>query len=162
MTLIASGDAYVLARRVEQRIEDRATYHGGYGLSNPVSCPANYSTVCGSKADVNQLCCPQGDTCHGSTLGYCCPTCEYLMCLHRSPSQYGFECLQDTAAQDCNAYVTAFAGCSDPTANMYQSWAGYFCCAQGLTGVIPASGFPFCETADVSVAYSLLATMVSW
>jgi hypothetical protein len=93
LALVAGGDAYVLARRVEQSIENRQAYHGGYGLVNPASCPANYSMSCTSKSDLNQLCCPQGNTCFGSYIGYCCPTCKSLLRLYGSAHQCQFEML---------------------------------------------------------------------
>ena len=62
--------------------------------------------------------------------------------------------------QDCNQLVQTFPVCVDPTANMYEWSSSYFCCAQGATGVIPNGGYPFCQTGDLSVPVSLLATMV--
>lgn len=78
LALVACGDAYVLALRVEQQINERATYQGGWVLDNPVSCPQNNTVACGSKTDASQQCCPDGNTCFG-TEGYCCPTCEFLL-----------------------------------------------------------------------------------
>ena len=64
--------------------------------------------------------------------------------------------------QDCKQNVETFPVCVDPTANMYDDGVshGYFCCAQGATGIKPLSGRPFCQIGDSSVPASRLATMV--
>jgi hypothetical protein len=92
LALAAGGDAYALARRVEQKFEDRAAFQGGWALSYPNNCPANYSTICSSSSGVNQQCCPQGTTCFDGDLSYCCPSCKCLLRLYGSPNQCQYEC----------------------------------------------------------------------
>jgi hypothetical protein len=82
LSLALGGDAYALARRVEQSLENRGPYQGGWMLSNPGACPQNYSNDCtNDKSAVNKICCPSGNTCFGSSLGYCCPTSTHTLIL---------------------------------------------------------------------------------
>jgi hypothetical protein len=91
LVLAGGGNAYVLARRVEQSLENRGSYQGGWMLNSPESCPQNYSTDCSAdKNAANRVCCPSGNTCFGSYIGYCCPTCTYLLLLCDSVHYFHF------------------------------------------------------------------------
>lgn len=73
---------YQTARRVEQSLVDRSTYLGGWPLA-AVPCPSDASVACdtGISSQINQQCCPSGNTCFSwpATIPpVCCPSCMFL------------------------------------------------------------------------------------
>ena len=75
---VANGSARRLAVLVEQRLEGRATYQGGWPLAAS-TCPADAPVSCDTNdGTVNPTCCPNGNTCFGLTAPYCCPSCESI------------------------------------------------------------------------------------
>lgn len=74
-------NTYQLARRVEQSLVDRSTYLGGWPLA-AVPCPSDASVACdtGVSSQINQQCCPSGNTCYSwpATIPpVCCPSCTF-------------------------------------------------------------------------------------
>jgi hypothetical protein len=67
-----------LARRVDQSLVERSTYVGGWPLA-AVPCPSDAPVQCstGISDQINQQCCPSGNTCIGweaLVVPVCCPT----------------------------------------------------------------------------------------
>lgn len=80
IALISSVNSYQLARRVDQNLVGRSTYVGGWPLA-AVPCPADAPVQCstGISSQINQQCCPSGNTCVGweaLVVPVCCPTCK--------------------------------------------------------------------------------------
>lgn len=61
-----------IPRRVDQSINPRAEYLGGWAWSTSDVCSGAWSESCGTS---NNSCCPTGETCFKTGYGpYCCPT----------------------------------------------------------------------------------------
>ncbi len=76
--LISFVDSSRLAREVDQSLLERSTYVGGWPLA-AVPCPSNAPVQCstGISDQINQQCCPSGNTCIGwetLVVPVCCPT----------------------------------------------------------------------------------------
>src|SRR5450432_2414494 len=83
VAVVSCRSTHRLALRVEQSLVDRATYLGGWPLA-AVPCPADAPVVCstGIENQINQQCCPSGNTCFSwpSTHPVCCPECKCVPC----------------------------------------------------------------------------------
>ncbi|KFX98987.1 hypothetical protein V490_02008 [Pseudogymnoascus sp. VKM F-3557] len=124
------------ARRVDQSINPRAEYIGGWAWSTSDTCSGSWSVSCGTS---NNSCCPTGETCFGTGYGaYCCPT-----------------------GTDCINKLLTLPACADQSMDMYL-WPYYprfFCCLPGLIAIIPYSGDGgLCLPADQNVPATAILT----
>lgn len=172
LTVASSKRTYQLARRVEQSIIDRSTYLGGWPLA-AVPCPPEASVVCstGISSQINQQCCPTGNTCFSwpATIPpVCCPSCTFLIIIAPSPAPD----LKNTKwfvlalVENCVGQLQNLPVCANSSWNMYEvggllGQGSYFCCEQGQIGVMPVTGYAgICQAQGQAVPSSLLATLV--
>ncbi|ELR09025.1 hypothetical protein GMDG_00643 [Pseudogymnoascus destructans 20631-21] len=125
-----------IPRRVDQSINPRAEYIGGWAWSTSNTCTGAWSRSCDTS---NNSCCPTGETCFTTGYGaYCCPT-----------------------AVDCLNKLQTLPACADQSMEMYPwPWPPrYFCCSAGLIAVVPFSGSGgLCLPADQNVPASQILT----
>ncbi|OBT42457.1 hypothetical protein VE00_07938 [Pseudogymnoascus sp. WSF 3629] len=125
-----------LPRRVDQSINPRAEYIGGWAWSTSNACTGAWSQSCGTS---NNSCCPAGETCFKTGYSaYCCPT-----------------------AADCINKLLTLPACADQAMEMYPLPAAprYFCCSAGLIAITPYSGDGgLCLPSDQNVPASQILT----
>ncbi|KFZ20365.1 hypothetical protein V502_03220 [Pseudogymnoascus sp. VKM F-4520 (FW-2644)] len=123
-------------RRVDQSINPRAEYIGGWAWATSDTCSGAWSVTCGTS---NNSCCPTGETCFKTGYGaYCCPT-----------------------GADCINKLLTLPACADQSMEMYPwPWAPrFFCCLPGLVAIVPYTGDGgLCLPADQNVPASEILT----
>ena len=160
---------YQLARRVEQSIVDRSTYLGGWPLA-AVPCPPEASVICstGVSDQINQQCCPTGNTCFSwpATIPpVCCPSDMFLIYLHPLDLKNTKRFI-NVLAENCVGQLQNLPVCANNSWNTYEvggvlEQGSYFCCEQGQIGVMPTIGYAgICQAQGKAVPSSLLATLV--
>jgi hypothetical protein len=167
ITTVTCRSTYNLAPRVEQSLVDRATYLGGWPLA-AVPCPADASVICstGIESQINQQCCPSGNTCFSwpSITPVCCPTCKCPLGNFPRSANVLVSMLKFwyVLAQNCIGQLQNLPVCANSSWNMFDLGENsYFCCEQGQVGVIPQTGYAgICQAGSQGVPSSLLATMV--
>ncbi|KFY08147.1 hypothetical protein V492_06482 [Pseudogymnoascus sp. VKM F-4246] len=127
-----------IPRRVDQSINPRAEYIGGWAWSTSDTCSGAWSESCGTS---NNSCCPTGETCFKTGYGaYCCPT-----------------------GADCINKLLTLPACADQSMEMYP-WPSpprFFCCLPGLVAIVPYTGDGgLCLPADQNVPASAILTAV--
>ncbi|KFY98589.1 hypothetical protein V498_01379 [Pseudogymnoascus sp. VKM F-4517 (FW-2822)] len=141
ISLFATADSAHLPvaripHRVDQSINPRAEYIGGWAWSTSDTCSGAWSESCGTS---NNSCCPTGETCFKTGYGaYCCPT-----------------------GADCINKLLTLPACADQSMEMYPwPWAPrFFCCLPGLVAIVPYTGDGgLCLPADQNVPASEILT----
>ncbi|KFY35517.1 hypothetical protein V494_05855 [Pseudogymnoascus sp. VKM F-4513 (FW-928)] len=127
-----------IPRRVDQSINPRAEYIGGWAWSTSDTCSGAWSESCGTS---NNSCCPTGETCFKTGYGaYCCPT-----------------------GADCINKLLTLPACADQSMEMYP-WPSpphFFCCLPGLVAIVPYTGDGgLCLPTDQNVPASAILTAV--
>ncbi|PMD16577.1 hypothetical protein NA56DRAFT_753141 [Hyaloscypha hepaticicola] len=147
VALISCVNSSKLARRVDQSVVERSTYVGGWPLA-AVPCPSDAPVQCstGISDQINQQCCPSGNTCIGweaLVVPVCCPT-----------------------SQSCVGQLQNVPVCANSSWNMYELGGlqtnNYFCCEQDQVGVLPETGYAgICQGKDQALPTSRSATFVN-
>jgi len=154
------------AQPVAQLLGERQAYRGGWPLGfTTATCPAEAPVGCKSSPSYNLNCCPSGQFCFGTLQPYCCPTGEYCP-NHGSLRRHQSNSWCRSADADCGAAVKNVPVCANGAWNMFQieqfGNRDFFCCPNGYTGVLPASGAAgICESSGANLPSSRLATMAS-
>ncbi|OBT64310.1 hypothetical protein VE03_06779 [Pseudogymnoascus sp. 23342-1-I1] len=133
-----------IPRPVDQSINPRAEYIGGWAWSTSGTCSGAWSESCGTS---NNSCCPTGETCFRTGYGaYCCPT---------SPSPPAL------MSADCLNTLLTLPACADQSMEMYL-WPyspRFFCCLPGLVAITPYSGDGgLCLPADQNIPATQILT----
>ena len=167
--LASCRSTYPLARSVEQSIGGRSTYLGGWPLA-AVPCPPEASVACstGISSQINQQCCPTGNTCFSwpATIPpVCCPSGIFLIIV----ASFDLENAKrffNVLAENCVGQLQNLPVCANSSWNMYEvggllGQGSYFCCEKGQVGVMSTTGYAgICEAQGQAVPSSLLATLV--
>lgn len=140
--------------RVDQSINPRAEYIGGWAWSTSGTCSGAWSESCGTS---NNSCCPTGETCFKTGYGaYCCPT-------GLSPPPSLGDSANRLLGEDCLNKLLTLPACADQSMEMY-TWPyapRCFCCLPGLVAIVPYSGDGgLCLPADQNVPASKILTAV--